>query len=289
MDYTQIEKTLSYLNSKPQVIPGGSACNSVIGIAALGGRARFVGKLGRDETARIFEKELKKNKVESILFRSSSPTGRVLSIITPDAQRSMFTYLGASAETHPEEITAECFEGAAIVHIEGYLIFNRELILATMGAAKQAGALISLDLASYTVVESARDFLGSIVNEFVDILIANEDEARVFTGCDQDEQAISALSKKAEIAALKVGKRGSYIACNGRISKIKPQGTRAATDTTGAGDLWASGFLYGLVNDYSFDKCGELGSLCGYEVCQVVGTKIPAAGWERIKRQLEKK
>jgi len=286
VDFTRIEKTLSYLNSKPQVIPGGSACNSVIGIAGLGGRARFVGKLGRDETARIFEKELKRNQVESILFRSPSPTGRVLSIITPDAQRSMFTYLGASAETHPEEITAACFEDAAIVHIEGYLIFNRDLILAAMGAAKQAGALISLDLASYTVVESAREFLESIVNDFVDILIANEDEARAFTGYGEDEQAISALSAKAEIAALKVGRRGSYIASKGRILKIEPRGAREAIDTTGAGDLWASGFLYGLVNDYSIDKCGELGSLCGYEVCRVVGTKIPPAGWGRIKRQL---
>jgi sugar/nucleoside kinase (ribokinase family) len=288
VDYAHIEKMLSCLTSKPQMIPGGSACNTVVGIACLGGQARFVGKLGRDETAGVFEKELKKNTVESILFRSSNPTGRVLSIITPDAQRSMFTYLGASAETKPEEITVSCFQGAAVVHIEGYLVFNRDLILTIMDAAKQAGALVSLDLASFTVVESAQKFLESIVDEFVDILIANEDEARAFTGYSEDEQAISALSKKAAIAVLKVGKRGSYISQKGSVLKIEPQGTRRATDTTGAGDLWASGFLYGLVNDYSFDKCGELGSLCGYEVCQVVGTKIPAAGWQRIKKQFGK-
>jgi sugar/nucleoside kinase (ribokinase family) len=282
-----IESTLSMATKKTRVVPGGSACNTVVGIGKLGGAARFVGKLGEDELGKFFETDLRKNNVEPLLFVSPSPTGRVLSIITPDAQRSMFTCLGASSETKPEEITHNCFKDAAIVHIEGYLLFNRDLILAALKKAKAAGALISLDLASFNVVEESRDFLEKIVEDYVDILIANEDEAFAFTGQKDELLALDALSKKAEIAVLKLGERGSYICSKkGKRIRVKPEGNGFAVDTTGAGDLWAAGFLYGLVNGYTLEKCGELGSACGYEVCQVVGANIPDEGWQRIKKLL---
>ncbi|MGA7144165.1 MAG: adenosine kinase [Desulfobacterales bacterium] len=287
VDREFIEQTLSYTTQEPVLVPGGSACNTVVGIGKLGGPARFVGKSGRGEMARLFETDLKKNNVDPALFKSSSPTGRVLSIITPDAQRSMFTFLGASSEAQPFEITEKCFENAAIVHIEGYLLFNEALILAALKAAKSAGALISLDLASFTVVEGSKRILDDIVNDYVDILIANEDEAQAFTGYSDDIKAITAMARNTTIAALKVGKRGSYISHNGRTLKIDPIGDGAVKDTTGAGDLWASGFLFGLVNDYSFEKCGKLGSACGYEVTRVTGASIPEAGWQKIKILLE--
>ena len=115
-------------------------------------------------------------------MRSDSPTGRVLSIITPDAQRSMFTFLGASAEARPGELQNGCFDGAAVVHIEGYLLFNPELIVGALQAAKAAGAKVSLDLASFTVVEESRELLQDLLEKYVDIVLANEDEARAFTG-----------------------------------------------------------------------------------------------------------
>ncbi|MBW2407069.1 MAG: adenosine kinase, partial [Deltaproteobacteria bacterium] len=124
VDREFIEKTLLQTSQKPIIVPGGSACNTALGIGKLGGTARFVGKSGVGPMARLFETDLKKNNVEPALFKSPSPTGRVLSIITPDAQRSMFTFLGASSEIQPNEITEKCFENAAIVHIEGYLLFN---------------------------------------------------------------------------------------------------------------------------------------------------------------------
>jgi sugar/nucleoside kinase (ribokinase family) len=287
VDRDFIEQTLSYTTQKPVIVPGGSACNTVVGIGKLGGPARFVGKSGCGEMARLFEADLKKNNVDPALFKSSSPTGRVLSIITPDAQRSMFTFLGASSEAHPHEITERCFEDAAIVHIEGYLLFNEDLIAAALRAAKSAGALISLDLASFTVVEASKMILKDIVSDFVDILIANEDEAKAFTGYTDDIKAISAMAQNTTIAALKVGKRGSYISHKGKTIKIEPIGDGDVLDTTGAGDLWASGFLYGLVNGYRFEKCGKLGSACGYEVARVTGTNIPEEGWQRIKTILE--
>lgn len=283
VDTQFIDQTISQACSKPAIVPGGSACNTIIGVGRLGGKARFIGKSGSGEMADFFQANLIKNNVEPFLFKSDSQTGRVLSIITPDAQRSMLTYLGASSEATPGEITKDCFKGAAIVHIEGYLLFNKELMLAALKAAKQAGALISLDLASFTVVEEAKEFIEKITDEYIDILIANEDEASAFTGFIDEEKAISALSEKAEIAILKLGAKGSCIAHDNKFIKIEPQGSGYPVDTTGAGDLWASGFLFGLAQGFSLEKSGQLGSLCGYEVCQVVGAEISEQGWQKIK------
>ncbi len=282
-----IDQVLQNTSAQPVLVPGGSACNTVIGVSRLGGPARFIGKCGEDEYGNIFEDDLKKNQVEPLLFKSPSPTGRVLSIITPDAQRSLLTFLGASSETEPDDISVACFKDAAIVHLEGYLIFNSDLMMTALKHAKKVGALISLDLASFTVVEEFHDMFERIVHDFVDILIANEDEARAFTGYADEHKAIQALAEKAGIAVLKVGKRGSYIAGTGNIIEIEPVGSGGAIDTTGAGDLWASGFLFGLLNEYPLEKCGELASACGYEVCQVVGAGIPEKGWQRIKGILE--
>jgi len=284
VDQPYIEKTLAMTSAKPVVVPGGSACNTAVGIGKLGGKARFIGKCGQDEMAGLFEEDLKKNNVQPHLFKSASPTGRVLSIITPDAQRSMFTYLGASSEMTIDEIAGSHFADVVIVHLEGYLLFNTDLVYAALKRAREAGARVSLDLASYTVVEDSRDVLDDIVDQFVDILIANEDEALAFTGHKDEQQAIASLSRRSEIAVLKVGERGSYVSRQGGIIRIEPKtGQGPVVDTTGAGDLWASGFLYGLANGYPLERCGQIGSACGYEVCQVVGADIPDEGWDRIK------
>lgn len=287
VDNNFIEQALQSSQSKPEMVQGGSACNTVVGVGKLGGVARFIGKCGSGPMGDFFEEELRKQNVEPALFRSDSPTGRVLSIITPDAQRSMLTYLGASSEAQPEDIAERLFKNAAVVHIEGYLLFNPDLILAVLKAAKNSGAAVSLDLASYTVVKESRDFLQHIINDYVNILMGNEDEALAYTGESDEIAAIKALVNAVDIAALLVGKRGSYIAHDNNVFSVKAKGTGHAIDTTGAGDLWAAGFLFGLVNGYPLEKCGELGSACGYEVCQVIGTKISDEGWQRIRKLLE--
>ena len=281
------DKMLALSSSKPEVVPGGSACNTIVGIGRLGGGARFVGKCGRDTLGELFERELRHSDVEPSLMASSQPTGRALSVVTPDAQRSMFTYLGAAAEMTADEIAQCRFNDAAIVHIEGYLLFNNELMVSALKRAQADGARISLDLASYTVVESSKSELDTLVDEYVDILIANEDEAAAFTGYREEAKALDALAERAAIAALKVGKRGSYIAHSNTITKIRPAGHGPALDTTGAGDLWASGFLFGLVQGYSMEKCGRIASACGYEVCQALGASIPDTGWSKVKQIAE--
>lgn len=283
VDNQFIEKTLKRSNKKPVIVPGGSACNTILGVGKLGAASRFIGKRGNDNLGNLFEQGLRNHNVEPILMQSQTPTGHVLSVITPDAQRSMFSYLGAASETLPEEIKLDHFSDCAFVHLEGYLLFNEKLMMASLETAKSAGAMISLDLASFTVVETAKGLLNKICEKYVDILIANEDEARVFTGFSDEQKSIECMAEKAAIAVLKVGKRGSYIANNGKIYKIKPMGNGSAIDTTGAGDLWAAGFLFGLLKGYPIEKCGEIGSACGYEVCQVIGASIPEQGYQRIR------
>ncbi len=282
-----IEQTLARASGAPAVVPGGSACNTVVGVSRLGGRARFIGKRGNGAMGDFFENALMAHNVEPRLLRSNTPTGRVLSIITPDAQRSMFTFLGAAAETRAEEIAEEHFHGAAIVHVEGYLLFNPELLRRALHLARSAGARISLDLASFNVVQESRGVLREMVDAYVDILLANEDEARAYSGATEPLAALEALSRGVEIAVLKTGERGSLIKSDGRVIAVPPAGDgRPVVDTTGAGDLWASGFLYGLVSGYPLERCGELGSACGYEVCRVVGASIPGEGWARIRERI---
>ncbi|MFW6052664.1 MAG: adenosine kinase [Desulfosalsimonas sp.] len=282
-----IEDLVSKASSPPVTVCGGSACNTAAGVGMLGGSARFVGKRGKDRLGDIFEQELIRHSIEPYLFNSQTPTGRVLSVVTPDAQRTMFTCLGAAAEMEPGEIKPECFKGAAIVHVEGYLLFNRDLMAAVLKAARESGAKISLDLASFNVVEESKDLLNRIVAEHVDILIANEDEALAYTGIRDEEKSLEAMAEEAEIAVLKLGPRGSIIKGYGETARIEGMGDGSALDTTGAGDLWAGGFLYGLISGYSLTKSGELGSCCGYEVCQLIGAKIDDAGWQRIMELLD--
>lgn len=281
-----IDAILSESSQPPVIVPGGAACNTIVGIGCLGGHARFIGRRGNDDYGEQFEKQIIKSNVEPVVSISASPTGKVLSVITPDAQRSMFTFLGASTELDPELITSDLFKETAITMIEGYLLFNKDLMMAALKAAKAAGSLIALDLASFEVVNASKDILEDIIKESVDILIANEDEARAYTGYDDEQKAIERMSRHVTYAVLKIGKRGSYVAYNRTITKINAQSGKSPVDTTGAGDLWAAGFLFGIAHGFSIEKSGQIASACGYEVCQVMGAQLPEEAWARIKKRI---
>ncbi len=274
---------LAKSSNTPEYAPGGSACNTTIGLGRLSGKAEFIGTCGEDDLGKQFTEALKKNGVDPKLSTVKTATGQVLSVITPDAERSMLTYLGAAAESNPSDMKAELFDGADVVHIEGYLIFNEALIRAVLEAAKKAGVLVSLDLAAFTVVEAAGDLVKELVRDYVDIVLANEDEARAYTGSSDEHEALEILAKDAELAVVKIGKRGSLIKCAGEKTVIAPYGDGNALDTTGAGDLWASGFLYGVINGLSMEKSGNLASICGFNVCQIAGAHMSNETWDFIK------
>lgn len=278
-----IESILSRTAQTPIMVPGGAACNTIVGVGNLGGDARFIGRRGDDTYGKTFESQIVSCHVEPRLSVSTSPTGKVLSVVTPDAQRSMFTFLGASTEMDPENINPTLFQDTAISMIEGYLLFNPDLMMASVKAARKAGSLIALDLASFEVVNASKDILLNIVKEYVDILIANEDEAKAYTGFEDENRALKILSEHVTHAVLKLGSKGSLVSFKGEVTKIEPVSGNKPRDTTGSGDLWAAGFLFGIANGFSIEKSGHLGSACGYEVCQVMGAQIPGEAWQRIR------
>jgi sugar/nucleoside kinase (ribokinase family) len=276
-----IAKAMNGTKADVKVVPGGSACNTMVGIGNLGGKARMIGRLGNDELGQAFLDGLHKAGVDRRIRLSEDSTGRVLSVVTPDAQRTMFTYLGASSKLSPEDVLAEDFRDAGIVLLEGYLLFNRPVVEKIISVVKGTKAKLVLDLASFQVVDATRDFLEHVIADSVDIILANEDEAKAYTGMGHAE-SLDILSEKAEIAVVKIGKDGVLIGKGKERMKVAGNPVKAI-DTTGAGDLWASGFLYGLTQGMSLEKAASLGCKVGAEVVQVMGAVIPEEGWKRVK------
>jgi len=276
-----IEEVLSRYGRPHEQAPGGSAANTIRGIARLGVPCGFVGKVGQDGAAAYLEQAFNQLGVTPLLKRGKAGTGRVLSLITPDGQRTMRTYLGASQELSPTDISSHEFMGCQIVHVEGYLLFNRELIMAVLQGAKEAGAKISLDLASFEVVTASRDILPDILHDYVDFVFANEDEAIAFSG-KTELDSLAELAGLCEIAVVKVGEEGAYLRRGEILHKVAACEAKVI-DTTGAGDFWASGFLYGLINGYDLPQCGYLGSLLASKVIENIGAFITEEGWAEIR------
>lgn len=275
-----IVKALNSTLAPVKVVPGGSACNTMVGIGNLGGKARMIGRLGRDDLGQAFLDGLEKAGVDHRIRVTDASTGRVLSVVTPDAQRTMFTYLGASSQLSTEDVLPEHFQDAGMVLLEGYLLFNRPVVERILDLAAKAKVKVVLDLGSFQVVEACRDFLDKIIHESVDIILANEDEAKAFTGMSHSE-SLEILAGKVETAVVKVGKDGVLIGSGTDRHQVSGH-VVTAIDTTGAGDLWASGFLYGLTQGLSLENAARLGCKVGAEVVQVLGAVIPDAGWDRI-------
>lgn len=284
VEWPQMEKFLGSLKNPIQV-PGGSTCNTMVGISKLGGDAAFISKVGDDDLGRLFQNHLKSYDVENRMGISDVATGCVFSAVTPDAQRSMWTFLGASNEMDENDFCPELFEGISLILAEGYSAFDRENFKKCFNLARSLHVETALDFSSFGVVESCRDLFDELFEKkMIDIVIANEDEAFAYAGVREDA-ALDVLAQKAKIAVVKLGKRGALIAKNGIVTRVDA-GTAKAIDTTGAGDLWAAGFLYGYMNGWSMEKSGRLGSVVSNEVVQVMGAMIPEEGWARIKSQM---
>jgi sugar/nucleoside kinase (ribokinase family) len=184
----------------------------------------------------------------------------------------------------PEDIKLEDFEGYDYFHIEGYLVQNQALIRRAVELAKQAGCLISIDMASYNVVESNKSFLHDIVDKYVDIIFANETEAKAFTG-KEPREALEEMAKHCMYAIVKVGKEGSMVQSGNDFHYI-PAWPAAPVDATGAGDTYAAGFLYAHSLGMPLKVCGEVGSIIAAKVVEVVGTKIDIPRWKAAKKEI---
>ncbi|MCL2098524.1 MAG: adenosine kinase [Bacteroidales bacterium] len=265
-----------------QVVAGGSAANTITGIAQLGLDCKFIGKTGDDDLGHRFAHDQIVNGIQSLLLKSRTATGRCTVSITPDAERTMATYLGAAIELAPEDLNEQMFDGYDYFHIEGYLVQNHALVRRSVELAKAKQQIISLDLASYNVVEQNLEFLRDILHNYVDIVFANEAEAEVFTG-KQPQEALHELAKSCTVAAVKLGRHGSLVKSGDKSYTIAPYPTKAI-DATGAGDLYASGFLYAHALGMPLDKCGDIGSYVSDKVVGIIGPKLTEAIWKDIRQ-----
>ena len=273
-----IGEKLAYLGN--QMASGGSAANTMSGLAKLGIEAGFLSKIGKDEVGRFFEKQMNDSLVQPLMLKSDTPSGRVQALVTADGERTFATCLGAAAEMCADDIQPELFKGWDILYVEGYLVANPTMLRKAIETAKALGLTIAIDLASYNVVEESRDFLLELINNYVDIVFANEKEAFALTGMEP-EAALHYIAERCDIAVVKVGAKGAFIQRGKEIVTIPPMKANVV-DTTGAGDMWAAGFLAGLVKDESLQKCGMMGAIVAKNIIEVVGAKMDETRWDKI-------
>lgn len=268
-----------------QYVAGGSAGNTITGTAVFGMPSGFIGKVGDDELGSLYKSDQERNGIKSMLLKGVDASGRAMVFVTaPNAERTFAVYLGAALELAPEDLKPEYFEGYDYFHIEGYLVQNQQLLRRAVELAKEAGCYISIDLASYNVVESNEAFLHDIVENYVNIVFANESEAEAFTH-KQPREAANEIAKICDIAVVKVGKDGSMI-CTGQEFHYINAREAKAIDATGAGDLYAAGFLYGHSLGLPLNVCGEIGSIISAKVVEVIGPKIDIPRWKDAKQQI---
>jgi sugar/nucleoside kinase (ribokinase family) len=219
-----------------------------------------------------------------MLYRSANASGLASAMISPDGERTFGTYLGAAVELSASDLKPEHFSGYHLLHVEGYLVQNHDLLENILIQARRAGLQVALDLASYNVVEANLSFLKEMISAYVDIVFANEEEAKAFTG-NEPVQALHQLGDLASVVVVKTGRNGSMVKTDGKVWEIAAKPVQVI-DTTGAGDLYASGFLYGLINEMGIDKAGKLGTLLAGHVIQHIGAKIPDETWKTIRSHI---
>lgn len=282
VDAERMQSILAQTEGLPRTLAaGGSAANTIHGLANLGMSTAFIGKVGDDSFGQAFANDMTQNGITPIMLKGNAESGRALAFITPDSERTFAVYLGAAIEMTPNDLNPSLFSGYTHFHIEGYLVQNHSLVRKAVELAKQSGCSISLDLASYNVVEENLDFLREIVENYVDIVFANEEEAKAFTG-KMPVEALNELGKLADIAVVKLGADGSIIK-QGETTYEVGVIEVSSIDTTGAGDLYAAGFLYGLSKGLSLLKCGEIGAILSGHVIEVLGPKMDGTRWSKVK------
>jgi sugar/nucleoside kinase (ribokinase family) len=266
------------------IAPGGSAGNTIFALARLGVACRFLGKIGDDDNGAYFRAafEERGGDVTALKTALDMRTACCLSVVTPDSERTMRTDLGAASYLATHEVTRDDFQGCRHAHVEGYLAFDADLLRHVVTCAKEAGCAVSLDMASFEVVEAAHDLLEELLSGPIDMAFANAEEAQAFTGHDDPRKALDVLSRRCSVAAVKLGADGALLTADGRTVETPAHKAANVVDTTAAGDLWAAGFLYGSLRQLPLEACGRLAARLGAEAVQQFGSTIPEERWTRF-------
>jgi sugar/nucleoside kinase (ribokinase family) len=257
---------------------GGSAANTMCGVASFGGRAAYIGKVAPDGLGEAFRHDLH---AEGVAFpnapsRAEVPTGRCLIVVTPDAQRTMNTFLGVSSLLGPDDVSTEVAASGQVVYMEGYLYDRPEAKLAYRKAAEvahRAGRKVSLTLSDSFCVDRHRDDFLALVRDEVDLLFSNDDELLALYEVGELDEAVRQVRRDCDTAVVTVGADGSLVVTAEDVIAVKAEPVARVVDTTGAGDLYAAGFLYGYTTGADLAECGRLGSVAAAEVISHVGAR----------------
>ncbi len=259
-------------------VSGGSAANTMAGLASLGGRGAFVGKVRNDQLGGIFRHDIRAAGVgfETPAASDGPPTARCLILVTEDAERTMGTFLGASVELTPEDLDAAAIAGAKVTYLEGYLWDAPDAKAAFQAAARMAhdaGRKVALTLSDPFCVERHRDSFLELIGGHVDLLFANEVEIRSLFQVEDFDRALQEIRGHCEIAALTRSAKGSVVLCGDEVHVVDAEPVAKVIDTTGAGDLYAAGFLHGYTQGKGFYDCGRIGALAAAEAISHYGAR----------------
>ncbi len=285
----EILELLSHHNLPIDVVPGGSAANTLRGLALLGANVLFCGKVGNDTYGNLYIESLSDHGLTVKASRHTNAiTGHAITFITPDAERTFSVHLGANVHFGKEDIPEEDIAKSKVLHLEGYQLEGetKESIMHALELAKRYGTKISLDLSDPGVIQRNKFLLWDIIKQYKPILFVNEIEAKELTGLNEQEAARE-IAKYTDIAIIKMGAQGSWIAHHGTITKIDALPAQAI-DTTGAGDTYAAGFLYGYTHNWPVEKAGKLGSSLAAKVVEQKGVKLKHLNFVEIKKKIEK-
>jgi len=290
VDEQRSAEILEYIKDYEKALnSGGSAANTIQGVARLGAGSGYIGAIGKDEYGKHFEKDLLDNGITPFLNYMETRTGYATAFISMDSERTFATYLGAALEINSDMLSEDQFKGYDYFHFEGYLVPDHKLVRKALELAKANNAMVSIDMASYNIVEENVEFLRELIPEYVDIVFANEEEARALTG-KEPEDALLEISEMCNIAVVKIGSKGSLVKRRENIYRVGVIDVDSI-DTTGAGDLYAAGFIYGLMKNLALDKCGNLGAILSGKTIEIVGARMDKPHWnatlDLVKKELK--
>jgi sugar/nucleoside kinase (ribokinase family) len=280
MTLIETERAVELYAALPQAVEmsGGSAANTVVGVASLGGRAAYIGKVNGDDLGDVFGHDMR---AVGVTFHRppgehGTPTGRCVIVVTPDAERTMNTYLGVSSMLCVDDLDEQVIADSSVLYMEGYLFDRDDAKAAFRHAAEVAHAndrMVSLTLSDSFCVDRHRADFRALVQDRVDLLFGNHDELLSLYELDSFDAAVAALRDECEFAAITVGAEGCVIVTPDELVRVPAVEVDRVIDTTGAGDLFAAGFLHGWTRGRDLETCGRFGAVAAAEVITHVGPR----------------
>ena len=280
MNLVNLDESKSLLKNckATKLISGGSSANTVVSLAKLGNDVHFIGRVKNDQFGQFFTSDINNSNTS---FNTSPTnegpsTAHSIILVTPDAQRTMCTYLGASVEFEPGNIDFNLIKESKYLYLEGYLWDSKAAKNAFLSASKIARSTntkIILSLSDSFCVERHRQSFLELIEEYVDIVFCNESELLSLFKKEKLESCEEFISSLCELVIVTLGNKGSLIIHKGKTEKIKAYSIGEVIDTTGAGDIYAGGFIHGLINNYTLKKCGQIGSICAGHIITQLGSR----------------